>query len=96
MGLFDKIADIGEDVGTGIFRRALKPAGKGVWRGLREYDARVLDPLGALAVQQGAELNKQTFVFDFGRLVKGQQPFLHGRRTFFDEEITPRDIDYRE
>ncbi|KKL61849.1 hypothetical protein LCGC14_2191200, partial [marine sediment metagenome] len=96
MGLFDKIADVAEDVGTGIFSKALKPAGKGILRGLREYDERVLDPLMAQYVQAGASINEDTFVFDFGRLVKGQQPFVHGRRTFFDNEITPRDTDYLE
>ena len=96
MGLFDKIADVGEDVGKGILSRALKPAGKGAYRGLREYDERVLDPLGAILIQEGSKVNEQTFTFDLGRLLRGQQPFERGNRTYFGKEVTPQDINYYE
>jgi len=94
LGLFDKLADVAEDVGTGIFSKALKPAGKGAYRGLREYDERVLDPLAAILIQEGTKVNEQTFTFDIERLLRGQQPFERGNRTYFGKEVTPRDIDY--
>lgn len=45
MGLFDEIAGLAEDVGTEAYRKALKPAGQTIFRGLDEYHAHVISPL---------------------------------------------------
>ncbi len=99
MGLFDKLADVAEDVGTGIFSKALKPAGKGVARGIAWYDRRIMDPLMAFAVQQAAAQRSRTFDIDPIALVRGDDPIIRtreiegDRRNVFGRRIEPRKID---